>query len=109
MSFLKKMPLILIEANEISFQGREGKEVRKWKYTFLDSKEQLVIGYDDLGDYQDLVQNVSRYTPEKATEFSFALREFQGVTRLHLLSVLEIKKITADLEKVQFEKMSKKK
>jgi len=44
---LKKEKLHLIEAKEISFTGKEGNEITKYKYTFLSPTDEIIEGYLD--------------------------------------------------------------
>lgn len=82
--------MILIEAREIVFEGREGKQITKWKYTFLMPDETLKTAYTDQDDFKSLVATVSRYDDEKAHDFQFILREYQGTTKMHLLGLEEM-------------------
>ena len=78
--------LILVEAKQLSFTGKKGDIVKKWKYTFLNSSNELVVGYDDIGFYKDHVQVVSGWEASKAQDYSFELKEYRGQTKEKLVA-----------------------
>jgi hypothetical protein len=81
MALLTKKNLILVEAKEIKFLDKQtGKEITKWKYTFLQEDGNLVIGYLPTADYKGEVQDVEGWDGSKAKAFVFAPKLFEGVT-----------------------------
>lgn len=91
MPIIQQKKLILVEAKEINFQGRNGEAVKKWKYTFLGPDEKLSVAYDDYGVYGKRVKSVNGWDPIQAENFTFVLREFQGQTKLQLMSGAQVK------------------
>lgn len=81
--FLTKK-LILIEARQIEFEGKNGSKVKKWKYTFLTPDEKLMTSYDDNGVYADKVKTIQKWDEKESQPFTFVMREFQGQTKLQL-------------------------
>lgn len=90
MPALNTYRLILIEADVIEFQGKEGK-VQKAKYKFLqkpdeDGKPKFKIAYGDpiKKTFFDQVQNVelkNGWDDSKAKNYVFEIKEFDGETR----------------------------
>lgn len=83
--FQAKKKLILVDATNIEFQGREGGMVKKCKYTFLQADGTLMEAYDDKGSYSKDVVNCSAWDEALAKEFVFSAKLFQGKTTYKLV------------------------
>jgi len=85
MALLSKKNLILVEAKEIKFKDKEsGKDISKWKYTFLQDNGDLVIGYLNTPDYRGEVQDVEGWDNTKAKAYVFTPKIYEGVTTYSL-------------------------
>jgi len=58
----KIQKLVLVESKEIEFKDKEtGEQISKWKYSFLNNADEIVVGYLDDSDYDDEVQTVGTF------------------------------------------------
>lgn len=75
MAIIHKKRLVLVEMQPIKLKN--GTE--KFKYTFLAPDNSIVLGYDNLGEYADLVvDSDGKYDDSQAHEFNFTPKEFEG-------------------------------
>lgn len=74
--------LICVSAEKVSWQGREGKQIEKYKYMFLDKDMNLIQGFLDSPDYVQDVQQIENgvFEEAKAKTYLFEKRFFQGKT-----------------------------
>ena len=87
MPYIQSKMLILVSAEQISFQNADGETVKKWKYLFLKPDNNLLEGYDDNGLYKDDVKTVvSGYSEEQAKPYPFEARIWKGQTSWRLLA-----------------------
>ena len=77
----------LRRSEKISFKGREGKLIEKWKYLFLDKDGNLIQGFLDTNDYEQDVQEIheGNFDEAKAKTYLFEKKFFNGQTTDKLL------------------------
>jgi translation elongation factor P/translation initiation factor 5A len=87
MAIIVQKKLICVEAKKISFKGREGKLIEKWKYLFLDKDGNLIQGFLDTNDYEQDVQEINEgdFDESKAKTYLFEKKFFNGQTTDKLL------------------------
>lgn len=87
MAIIVSKKLICVEAKKISFKGREGKLIEKWKYLFLDKDGNLIQGFLDGNDYEQDVQEVQDgvFDEAKAKTYLFEKKFYNGQTTDKLL------------------------
>lgn len=83
----RKAKMVLVGAEEISFEGREGK-VTKWKYTFVLPDGSFWTGYLDGNDLEEYVEDgVGEYSEKLAREFTQRGRVWDGKVTWKLAAV----------------------
>lgn len=87
MAIIQSEKLICVNAEEINFKGRDGDNIHKYKYTFLDLIGDLKEYYLDTNDYVDDVVDIeSDAVEEKDFKiYRFEKKVFQGKTSKKLL------------------------
>lgn len=87
MPLVIKDKLILIEAKKIEFKDKKtGENVEKYKYEFLNSDNQIIVGYLSTDDYIQEVKTIEGgYQEELANEYVFKLSEYEGKTNRVLM------------------------
>ena len=77
MAIIVSKKLICVEAKKISFKGREGKLIEKFKYLFLDKDGNLIQGFLDTNDYEQDVQEINEGNfDELKQKFIFLKKSF---------------------------------
>jgi len=90
---LKWEKLHLINAEEISFEGKEGDSITKWKYTFLTPEGKVQVGYLDSAFLKDFVDPSGIYEEKSAKLFAWKGRVWDNVMKF-TLSPLDPKKVS---------------
>lgn len=87
MAIIQSEKLICVNAEEINFTGREGHNIHKFKYTFLDPIGELKEYYLDTDDYVEDVVDVETDTvkEEDYKTYRFEKKVYQGKTSKKLL------------------------
>jgi len=87
MAIIVSKKLICVEAKKVSFKGREGKQIEKFKYLFLDKDGNLIQGFLDGNDYEQDVQEIDEgnFDESKAKTYLFEKKFFNGQTTDKLL------------------------
>lgn len=88
MAFTKKMNVVLVDFEEISFTDKtNGEKITKIKYTFVDQNNNLINGYSDTHkpELEKKLVNTDRYADELAVETEWVGRTYMGETSWKLV------------------------
>lgn len=78
--------LVLFDITKIEFADKEtGENVVKFKYSFFDEENNLVVGYLDDEEYTDMLADTGEYNKAQAHGFEFTGREFNNEIKWRLL------------------------
>ena len=87
MAIIQSEKLICVNAEEINFTGRDGSDIHKFKYTFLDPIGELKEYYLDTNDYVKDVVDIDgdEVKEEDFKTYRFEKKVYQGKTSKKLL------------------------
>ena len=79
--------LVLVDVNEINFQGKNGEAVHKFKYTFVNKAGDLSEYYADTNELEkDLkVVELNKLVDSDFKVYSFKVSVYNGITKRKLL------------------------
>lgn len=80
MALAKRMMVNILEHKQIEFVGRSAEQVRKWKYTFITSDNEIVHGYldEERAEWANSEIDTNVFVESKAVETRWTGREWEG-------------------------------
>jgi len=85
MTKTEKLCLVDCKLIQVKDKNDETKTIPKFKYTFLDEKNEVKIYYHDENKYEKFKLEEAKYAEEQAKNYVVEGREFQGVVKWRLL------------------------
>jgi len=91
--------LILVSITKITGKDKvvPMKEFSSYKHEFLGEDNSITMGYSPNDQYKKQVTPVLKWEPEKAQDFIFESKEYQGVTTWKLVEATKALSIKRDL------------
>jgi len=78
MALEKKPKLCLVEVKQINIKDKQTNiDVPKFKYTFFDESNAIVVGYADKKMFTERIMTGDKYDPSKAFEYAFEGRVWE--------------------------------